>query len=82
MRAAMINHLRAPASDDELEELFASHNRNLHATIDSAIADPTFCNSWVVQDLCGFKAAADTFIANSATPEIADVKKKTFTGDL
>ncbi len=72
----MINHLRARALDYEIEELFASHNLILYATIDPARAATTFCNSWVVQDLCGFKAVADTIVANLSTPEIANVTRR------
>ena len=46
------------------------------------MADATFFNSRVVQDLGAFKAEADIVIANRAAPEIADVAYKVFTRDL
>ncbi|MDB4017193.1 nucleotide sugar dehydrogenase [Amylibacter sp.] len=47
-----------------------------------AMADSTFFNSRVVQDLGCFKAEADIIIANRTTSDIADVAKKVFTRDL
>ena len=46
------------------------------------LADSTFFNSRVVQDLDAFKAEADVIVANRTAPEIADVKNKVFTRDL
>jgi UDPglucose 6-dehydrogenase len=46
------------------------------------MADSTFFNSRVVQDLDAFKVEADLIIANRASPEIADVVNKVFTRDL
>jgi UDPglucose 6-dehydrogenase len=46
------------------------------------MADSTFFNSRVVQDLNAFKAEADVIIANRAAPEIADVAHNVFTRDL
>ncbi|MDB4178783.1 nucleotide sugar dehydrogenase [Amylibacter sp.] len=46
------------------------------------MVDSTFFNSRLIQDLALFKAQADIIIANRVTPEIADVKSKTFTRDL
>lgn len=47
-----------------------------------AIADSTFLNSRIVQDLDAFKAEANVIIANRVAPEIADVVNKVFTRDL
>ena len=47
-----------------------------------AMADTTFFNSRLVQNLDAFKAEANIIIANRATPEIADVANKVFTRDL
>ena len=47
-----------------------------------AMADSTFFNSRVVQDLDVFKAEADVIVANRASTEIADVAGKVFTRDL
>jgi UDPglucose 6-dehydrogenase len=47
-----------------------------------AIADTTFFNSRVVQDLDAFKAEAEVIITNRTSPEIADVANKVFTRDL
>ena len=47
-----------------------------------AMADTTFYNSRVLQDIYAFKAEADVIIANRAAPEIADVANKVFTRDL
>ena len=46
------------------------------------MADSTFFNSRLVQDLDAFKAEADIIVANRAEPEIADVANKVFTRDL
>ena len=47
-----------------------------------AIADSTFLNFRVVQDLDVFKAEADVIVANRTLTEIADVADKVFTRDL
>ena len=47
-----------------------------------AMADATFINSRVLQDIHTFKAEADVIIANRTAPEIADVANKVFTRDL
>lgn len=47
-----------------------------------AMANSTFFNSRVVQDLAEFKAEADVIVANRATSEIAEVTHKVFTRDL
>ena len=47
-----------------------------------AIADTTFFNSRVVQDLDAFKAEVDVIIANRVALDIADVTNKVFTRDL
>ena len=47
-----------------------------------AMADSTFFNSRVVQNLDAFKAEADIIVANRTAPEIADVANKVFTRDL
>ena len=46
------------------------------------MADATFINSRVLQDIHTFKAEADVIIANRTAPEIADVANKVFTRDL
>jgi UDPglucose 6-dehydrogenase len=47
-----------------------------------AIADSTFLNFRVIQDLDVFKAEADVIVANRTLTEIADVADKVFTRDL
>jgi UDPglucose 6-dehydrogenase len=47
-----------------------------------AMADATFFNSRVLQELDLFKAEAGVIIANRFAPEIADVADKVFTRDL
>ena len=47
-----------------------------------SLADTTFFNSQVIQDLDVFKAEADVVIANRNSDEIADVAGKIFTRDL
>jgi len=46
------------------------------------MADATFFNSRVIQNLDAFQAEADIIVANRAAPEIANVANKVFTRDL
>ena len=46
------------------------------------LADSTFFNLRVLQDLEAFKAESDVIIANRAAPEISDIVNKVFTRDL
>ena len=47
-----------------------------------AMADATFFNSRLIENLDAFKAEANIIIANRTAPEIADVANKVFTRDL